>query len=231
MSNITIVTIPTEFSMEVPQEGILRRAQAGICSILRRGFAAREIIVSREADESGFHSFEWTSEGGVWSDRPWRVTARVSMTPRGVIVLDPVVEVRSRSSQERTAFTGRVLEPLLAERLNWVIGVFGARVSEPTDDLTAEEVDSFHDLHPSPVAAFTSHTGGRVVLEDDDYGSGWLATHGPCKGLLRQLRQAGWEELLRERPPAPVAEPQSVATDDTSASDELPDWERELLGL
>ena len=172
MSNITTVTLPVEFSMEVPQEGILRRAQAGLRSILQRGFAAREIVVSRKADESGFHSFEWTSEGGVWSDRPWRVTARVSMTPRGVIILDPVVEVGSRSSQERTAFTGRVLEPLLAERLNWVVAIIGARVSEPTDDLTAVEVDMFHDLHPSPVAAFTSHTGGRVVLADDDYGSG-----------------------------------------------------------
>ncbi len=231
MSTITTVNIPTDFSMEVPQEGILRRAQAGLRSILRRGFAASEIVVSREADESGFHSLEWTSEGGVWSDRPWRVTAKVTMTPRGVVVLDPRVEVGSRQTQERTAFTGRVLEQLLAERLNWVVGIIGARVSEPTDDLTEEEVDSFHDLHPSPMKAFRAHTGGRVVLEDDDYGSGWLNTHGPCKGLLRQLRQAGWEELLRERPPAPVAEPQPVATDDTSASDEPADWERELLGL
>lgn len=224
MSNITNVTLPVYFSMEAPQVGILRRAQAGVRSICRRGFDARQIFVSREADESGFHSFEWTSSGGVWSRRPWLVTARVTMTPRGVILLDPVVEIGSQASQERTAFTGRVLEPLLTERLNWAIAIIGARVSEPTDDLTEEEVDSFHDLHPSPVAAFMSHTGGRVVLNDDDYGSGWLAIHGPCKGLLRQLRQAGWEELLRERPPAPVAQPPQPVVDI-----DVWDWESELL--
>lgn len=197
MSNITTVTLPAEFSMEVPQEGILRRAQAGLRSILRRGFATSEIVISLAADELGFHSLEWTSERGVWSDRPWRVTARVQVTPRGVTVLDPMVEVGSRESQEHTAFTGRVLEPLLAERLNWALAIIGGRVTAPTDELTEEEVDSFHDLHPSPVAAFRGHTGGRVVLEDDEWGSGWLATYGPCKGLLRQLRQAGWDHLLQ----------------------------------
>lgn len=191
---MNFVPLPNDFDAALPQEGILRRAAAGIRSLLARGFASTDIFIDPTADENGLTALYWTSSGGVWSARPWSVSAMVTLTPGCVRVQDPTLMVGSaQNAGPKTAYKGRTLRPVLEHRLEEVLQVIGARVTEPNDDLTEEEVEAYHNLHPSPERAFRSPEDGRVVLWDNAYGQGSVVkTADPAEGLLQQLLEAGW---------------------------------------
>lgn len=169
--------------------GIYRRLNAAVTSIRSRGFSARDIKMGVQGSD-GFRSFLWESDGGCWTPRHWRVTGNVARRGDKVVATNVVVAVKSSASAEEgrvewTAFRGRALNRLIGRRLTEILSVIGARalvygenpLASPNDvtidSLTDEERRSYHDLHPSPAAAFVAF-GSRVVLWDDNSGSGSL---------------------------------------------------------
>ena len=213
-------------------EGVYKRLGAAILSIERRGTDHLDFQVGPRNGTS--RRFLWESTGGVWTRRHWRVEGQMeSGGGRGVLVTQVTIDVESSARKgEWTRFKGsRALDVLLEERLNWVIAQFGARLLRQHElvpegweisPLTDEEVEGYHDLHTSPVAAWIT-PNGRVLFEDDEYGSAWLHAEEESRRRLLEIGlttlsfnlDLGW-------PAQPSAEP---------AEEPMPDWERELLGL
>lgn len=165
----------TEYARYVPQ-GVYRRLAAGASSICSRGTAEKELLLGPVADDG--RRFQWESFSGRWSHRHWKVTGLLRQVDDRIAATDVVVAVESSAQvDEWTAFTGEALDNLLSDRLSWVVAQFAARnligcdalVGWLPDALTEEEVQAYHDLHTSPVAAWTT-PHGRVLLEDDDNG-------------------------------------------------------------
>ena len=121
---------------------------------------------------------------------------------------------REEGIVEWTAFTGGALDSSLSERLNWVIAQFAARrLQTGASDtegvewnypygrrrgagwtaprgwrpvsLTDDELEAYHDLHTSPMAAWRTPVG-RVLLEDDTDGSARL--HCPDAAVQELVR-------------------------------------------
>jgi hypothetical protein len=184
---------PDQKFVEFDVQGVYKRLMAGIRSLRMRGFHSSEIIVSDG-------HLCWESTSGFWSRRSWTVTARVKRDDMNVVCSDVSIEVKSADQQsaEGTIFTGGALDVILERRLAWAVPIIGARATEPTTSLTDEEVDAYHDLHPSPVKAWSNGTG-RVVLEDDDHGSAHLTTHGDVDEILASLRERGWQIVCTDR--------------------------------
>jgi hypothetical protein len=175
-------------------DGIYKRLAAAISSIKKRGFGNDEITFG-PVDWRGFQEFTWESLGGYWNSRHWRVTGKLRYSRQKIQVTDTVIVVKGVKAEkeegriEWTAFRteGNALNDVLSSRLLDVFMAVGARLLArrlaPLYEndivllgvLTDEERDSYHDLHPSPVAAFVVYNGEqRIVLWDDDCGSAWL---------------------------------------------------------
>ena len=211
-------------------EGVYKRLGAAILSIEKRGTDHLDFQVGPRA---GTHRrFLWESTGGVWTRRHWRVEGNLEVGS-DLKVTGVAIEVESSARKgEWTRFEGsRALDALLQERLNWVIPQFGARLLYEQElvpegwqgsPLTEEEVEEYHDLHTSPIAAWST-PNGRVLFEDDEYGSAYLHAEEESR---RRLLEIGLTRLAFNAdlgwPAQPSAEP---------AEEPMPDWERELLGL
>lgn len=212
-------------------EGVYKRLGAALHSIERRGTDHLDFQVGPRA---GTHRrFLWESRRGVWTRRHWRVQGQVEQTGGDLVVKEVTIEVESSARKgEWTRFEGsKALNSLLEERLNWVIAQFGARLLHQHElvpegwevsPLTDEEVEAYHDLHTSPVAAWSTPKG-RVLFEDDNYGSAYLHAEEESR---RRLLEIGLTRLAFNAdlgwPAQPSAEP---------AEEPMPDWERELLGI
>lgn len=191
--------------------GIHRRLSAALRSIQTRGFDGGDFTFSEVVADS--REFLWESTRGVWGDRHWRVTGTISLSQSEIVVTDTVVSVKSTRASDAgaavwTAFVGGPLNNVVGRRLKWVFAVIGGRLLNEghaavgsfdlvSDELTEQEVDEYHDLHPSPTAAFVDSAGNRVVLVDDGYGSG--ALHGTAgwpneaeTKLVTALIQIAW---------------------------------------
>lgn len=134
---------------------------------------------------------------GHWTSRTWSVKARVRLDYAAVTArcTDTELTVVSNSSAEQTTFIGGPLDDILTARVTEVLTVNGARLSEPNVRLTSDEIDAYHDLHPSPAKAWIDPFGHRVVLHDDDYGVGFLDIQGTPMSLLTcDFLLAGWQQ-------------------------------------
>lgn len=192
--------------------GIHRRLAAALRSIRTRGFDAGDFTFGEEV-EVGSREFLWESTRGAWGDRHWRVTGTISLSQSEIQVTDTIVSVKSTRGGDAgvdvwTAFVGGPLNAVVSARLKWVVAVIGGRLIHEghvavdsfglvSDKLTEQEVNEYHDLHPSPTTAFKDSAGNRVVLVDDGYGSG--ALHGTAgwpneaeTKLVTTLAQIAW---------------------------------------
>lgn len=198
--------------------GVHRRLAAALRSIRSRGTAESEFLLSAaHANGSKLFVWEspsgaWTRRHWKVTGRLHLVCGRLTATE--VVVAVESTARREEGVIEWTAFTGGALNTLLSERLNWVIAQFAARRLqkgadspegwqysygrkadgwtapkgwEPTS-LTEDEMEAYHDLHTSPVAAWAAPSG-RVLLEDDNDGSAHL--HGP-DAAVQELIQLFW---------------------------------------
>lgn len=167
--------------------GIWRRLAAATRSIASRGTDSHDFAIDHP-QANGFAPFCWESNGGAWGHRHWRVTGLLALRGEQLVVVDSTIAVESTARLDReavsewTAFRGRALDVFLAERLGWVLAQFAARDLAKGEIriegweeslLTEGEEEAYHDLHPSPVAAWETTTG-RVVLEDDACGSAYI---------------------------------------------------------
>lgn len=194
--NTTITPAPTtvDLGWNAEVSGIERRLVAGVRSMRERGFSSDELgTTSFQVD--GWHRLTWDSRGGLFGTRPWVIEAEIRLENGRLGVREVTFAVTSPRTGETTTWAGGCLPGLVSQRLVEVLGVIGARISEPTGDLTKEEVEAYHNLHPSPVKAFKD-ASGRVVLEDDDWGSGFLSPEGDAAGITRDLLEAGFAHLM-----------------------------------
>lgn len=188
-------------------EGVWRRLNAAVKSIRSRGFFDRQmkLVGSR---------FVWESERGHWKSRHWRVEGDFALADDGrVKITNAVIFVKGLAAEQEgriewSGFTceGGALNSLVARRLYEVLGVIGARLickkvvvtaMIMRGDLTDEEYDRRHDIHPSPVFALLQD-GHRVVLYDNEYGQAWLKgdTESP---IVADLIRAAVEYLIDRR--------------------------------
>lgn len=170
----------TEYQF-IAAHGIHRRLSAGLLSFNKRGLAFVTWGLSGSKDDSTFRA---ESEGGVWTQRTWRVMAKVGLPAGKLIVRDAAIAVRSSAMPDTwTGFAGRAISNSMHNRIDTYLKVDGfyklrddslrPTEWEPTH-LTENELDVYHDIHGGPVGAAIFHgkTGDvRVVLSDDDYRS------------------------------------------------------------
>jgi len=151
--------------------GVLRRFSAGMKSLQNRGRYWIDFRVDPVATAPQQVEVTMTSTGGAWTERTWYLTTSAQVTPEGVTCINSVFSVRSSADKtELTTFFGGPLDKVVADVLRHHFESEGARNTAPSDSLTPEEVNEWHDLHGEPVKAFYAGRGSRVVFYDDPDG-------------------------------------------------------------
>lgn len=148
------------FDGQYSPQGIYRRLAAGLSSAADRGFTAENFRLTRD-------TLIWESPGGVWSHRPWKVTANLPATAILSIV------VGSGSSSDRTEFVGPALTAILLPRLRLALAVVAARAGCVPSDWEVMSVadDEWHDIHGGVDKRWMT-ASGVVELTDCPYGRG-----------------------------------------------------------
>lgn len=153
--------------------GVLRRFYAGMKSLQNRGRYWIDFRVDPVATAPQQMEVTMTSTGGAWTwtERTWYLTTSAQVTLEGVTCINSVFSVRSSADKtELTTFFGGPLDKVVADVLRHHFESEGARNTAPSDSLTPEEVNEWHDLHGEPVKAFYAGRGSRVVFYDDPDG-------------------------------------------------------------
>ena len=177
--------------------GVYRRFAAGLSAFCNRGFSEYQLRLDRDRLHFG-------SRGGQWSRRRIRVDTTVEFDQRSATLSCDSTQLIVHSQSDgrfNTTFTAahHFLDRLVAQRLNEMLGIIGARLTDSTAELTLNEWKEYSDIHPYPRKAWAVDTG-RLVLVDDaswrvPYGRAWLNSYGDTAVLEARFRRAGWQSL------------------------------------
>jgi hypothetical protein len=181
---LPVVEVSDTFTFDTAR-GIERRLRAGLRSFGNRGFESADLVLT----PSG--RFDWSSYGGVWSPRCWRLSGYWNFSTGKVE--DARFTVSSGSDRfEQTTFYGHRLDWCVAKRLHEAIAIVGARTLIKEGGWHIETTCPIGSDHRGIHAAFMTGIG-KAVLCDDDYGVSNM--FGP-RAAIDAIFQHTWEQYV-----------------------------------
>ena len=235
LSSTAVLAVRDEHGYVV---GIGKRLLAGLSSLKRRGFGSPVID---DPDSDGWFPFDFSSFGGFFSDRAWRLTGKIRRNFMSRLEVGEVTfSVTSPSTNETSFFNGPEVDEVALKRIVEVMAVTAMRrrllpdlerwpwsyreLHEQTCDVPdggrycycEEREERWHDLHGGPIVDLQVNKGFVLQLHDDPHGDGRVIIKGGWEAPRQVL-----EILAMTLMTAPV--PPKEDTDEAS------DWERELL--
>ena len=165
-----VVTITTSAATlcEGEVNGIARRLMAGVYSFQERAFGrpSRGNFPVRE----GQVWFDATSDGGWWSQRGWRVSARLDWSDANhLVATDALVSVRSASSEVWTTFDGEAVNRLVQGRIQTLLAQLGFFAEVVRQGVALDDVDPREDPFQWHYLASVDVDGEAVGIREDGF--------------------------------------------------------------
>ena len=163
---VVIITTSAATLREGEVNGIARRLMAGVYSFEARAFGrpSRDDFPIR----GGEVWFDATSNGGWWSQRGWRVSARLDWSD-AVVATDALVSVRSASSGVWTTFDGEAVNRLIEGRIQTLLAQVGFFAEVVRQGVALEEVDPREDQFQWQYLATIDVDGDAVGIREDGF--------------------------------------------------------------
>jgi hypothetical protein len=195
-------------ALKLPFKGIDRNLGLLLYSFLRQGFldAAHtdfnrnplkgEISITPFMTE-GWHQLSWSSPSVSLCCRAWTLKVDIRLEDGGISLRQARFTVGCIEHNQATTWTGGGLDLLVLCRLRDVIAVIGARLSDPSGELTDEELLELNGTLDERKAFIKGEA--RVVLYDDQEGHGGLHATGSeveIHSIYRELVEKGFAFLM-----------------------------------